>query len=1292
MTVQLKPPSPFPFHRPDEWQRWKRRFEQFREASGLSSESQQRQVCMLLYTMGEEAEDTLMSTKITEDDKKDYAKVIAKFDSFFRVRKNVIFERAMFNRRCQKQDESVEQFITCLYQLSENCAYGELRDEMIRDRIVVGIRDEAMSQKLQLDADLTLESAKKLVRQREAVREQQIQLKNGSQEEQGLPVEAMGSYHGAGVRSKKFNKSARPANKTTESARPQPTTRKKCTRCGRGPHFKQHCPAREAICHRCRKKGHYKSQCFSNVAEATEDSSTELGDTSFLDAVSDERSSTSWNESLLVNGQSVIFKVDTGAEVSVITEETMNRLTRLEQRSTTKRLITANKTPLDVKCEFTACLTYSNRSVEQTLYVVKGIQNNLLGLPAIKALKMLAKVETIQKTILEQYPSLFTGLGTLSGEYKIELKPDAKPFALYTPRNVPFPLREKVQKELGRMESLGVISKVEKPSSWCAGMVVVPKKSGAIRICVDYRPLNENVLREVHPLPTVEENLSKLTGATVFSKLDSNCGFWQIPLEESSRELTTFITPFGRYRFNKLPFGICSAPEHFQRRMSEILAGLEGVIVHIDDVLVYGKTQEEHDERLHGVLKRIASAGGTLNKDKCEFSKDTLTFLGHIVGRQGVSSDPEKTRAIVNMEEPKNLKELRRFMGMANQLGKFSPNLAECSQPLRELLSPRKSWVWGPAQQEAFQNMKEELTKPTVLALYNPNAKTKIRADASAYGLGAVLLQYHEGEDWKPIAYASKSMTETEKRYSQIEKEALALVWACEKFADYVIGKHIELETDHKPLIPLLGKTQLDSLPPRVLRFRLRLTRFDYSIAHVPGMYLYTADTLSRAPIKSVECVYEDDKDVERFVETLVEQLPASKERLEQFRRAQKNDPICSTVIQYTRSGWPASHAIKGVLKKYWGEKEKLSVADDLLLYGTRVVIPESLQYEILMKIHHGHQGIQRCRLRVSSSVWWPGISKQVEDFVRRCPTCMKNTPPPVEPMLQSSLPTHPWEKVGADLFQLKDSTYLIVVDYYSRYMEIQKLTSITSAGVISALKAMFSRHGIPVEFMSDNGPQFASQEMKDFAERYCFSLTTSSPHYPQSNGLAERTVKTVKKLITETDDPYLALLSYRATPLPWCGLSPAELLMGRRIRTDVPQIKKYLTPDWPHLKDFPEKDKQYKLQQKKYYDQRHRTSTAVELPEGTPVWVSTQDSQSPGTVSQQLQSPRSYIVGTPTGQVRRNRRHLRVRSENATSESPEEAESPSNNGDSTESRDTRVIRTRSQTGTVVRPPDRFSN
>ena len=200
----------------------------------------------------------------------------------------------------------------------------------------------------------------------------------------------------------------------------------------------------------------------------------------------------------------------------------------------------------------------------QPIFVVKRLQHNLLGLPAIQALHVLAQVDGISTPIPEQYSTLFKGLGTLKGNSNtIQLKPDAEPFALFTPRNVPLTLRKKVQDELSRMESLSVISRVEKPTPWCAGMVVVPKKSSAVCICVDFRPLNDNILREVHPLPKVDETLAQV-GATVFSKLDANCGFLQIPLEEQSRSLTTFITLFGCYCFNKLPFGISSVPEHFQ--------------------------------------------------------------------------------------------------------------------------------------------------------------------------------------------------------------------------------------------------------------------------------------------------------------------------------------------------------------------------------------------------------------------------------------------------------------------------------------------------------------------------------------------------------------------------------------------------------------------------------------------------------------------------------------------------------------------------------------------------------
>ena len=482
------------------------------------------------------------------------------------------------------------------------------------------------------------------------------------------------------------------------------------------------------------------------------------------------------------------------------------------------------------------------------MYVVTGLKTNLLGLPAITALNLAARIETtahedIDKDIRKQFPMVFKGLGNLGEEFITKLKPEATPHALFTPRHVPLPLRPQVEEELQRMESLGVISKVDKPTQWCAGMAVVPKKNGKVRICVDLKPLNENVLREVHPMPKVDETLAQLTGAKVFSKLDANSGFWQIPLSESSRPLTTFITPIGRYYFHKLPFGISSAPEHFQKRMSAILSGLEGVVCQMDDVLVFGRDQTEHDTRLTAILKRIESAGATLNPDKCKFSRKTLKFLGHILDEDGIRADPEKTTAIREMKPPTNISEIRRFMGMVNQLGKFSKNLATLTQPLRELLNKKQAWIWVPSQEQAFTEVKEELSKATILALFDVQKESKIWADASAYGLGAVLLQRTDS-DWKPVAYASRSLSETKCRYAQIEKEALAITWACEKFSVYVLGKRFLIETDHKPLVPLLGLKHLDSLPPRILRFRLRLTRFDYTIEHIPGKYLYTAYTL----------------------------------------------------------------------------------------------------------------------------------------------------------------------------------------------------------------------------------------------------------------------------------------------------------------------------------------------------------------------------------------------------------------------------------------------------------------
>ena len=251
-----------------------------------------------------------------------------------------------------------------------------------------------------------------------------------------------------------------------------------------------------------------------------------------------------------------------------------------------------------------------------------------------------------------------------------------------------------------------------------------------------------------------------------------------------------------------------------------MLAGILGIVCHVDDVLIFGENKKEHDERLTTALQAIQRAGLTLNRAKCQFNKSCISFLGHIIDSHGISQDPQNTKAITDMSSPTTVTQLRRFLGMVNQMNRFSPHLAQLSQPLRELLSSKKTWIWGPAQQETFEKLKSEIATPRVLAHYDVTADTKISADASSYGLGAVLLQ-SQSDTWKPVAFTSRSLTDTERTYAQIEKEALALTWACERFSEYVLGKQIHLETDHKPLVPILGNKSLDTLPPQVLCFWL---------------------------------------------------------------------------------------------------------------------------------------------------------------------------------------------------------------------------------------------------------------------------------------------------------------------------------------------------------------------------------------------------------------------------------------------------------------------------------------
>ena len=403
-----------------------------------------------------------------------------------------------------------------------------------------------------------------------------------------------------------------------------------------------------------------------------------------------------WTAKIYVGSQEATFKIDTGAEVTAISEKLYKSLRSPALQKPNKLLKGPGQHPLQVVGQFEEMLHHGQNSSQQQIFVIKDLKSNLLGLPAITALNLAVRLDNTYTSLVEDsFPAVFKGLGNLGEPYTIKLKDNAVPYALCTPRTIPLPLLDKVEQELTKMESQGVISQVNQPTSWCTGMVAVPKKSGAIRICVDLKRLNQSVMREVDPLPKVDNTLAKLSGAKIFSKVDANSGFWQIPLSHKSHLLTTFITQFGRYCFNKLPFGISSAPEHFQKRMSNILKGINGVVCQMDDVLMFGSTKEEHDARLTDVLKRIANAGVTLNRDKCLFGQEKINFLDHVIDKTGISPNLDKISAILQMKEPTSITEVRRFMGMVNQLGKFSPRIATISQPLRELLSKQTAWTWG---------------------------------------------------------------------------------------------------------------------------------------------------------------------------------------------------------------------------------------------------------------------------------------------------------------------------------------------------------------------------------------------------------------------------------------------------------------------------------------------------------------------------------------------------------------------------------------------------------------------
>ena len=609
--------------------------------------------------------------------------------------------------------------------------------------------------------------------------------------------------------------------------------------------------------------------------------------------------------------------------------------------------------------------------------------------------------------------------------------------------------------------------------------------------------------------------------------------------------------------------------------------------------------------------------------------------MGHVVSEAGLSPDPSKVRAIVDMPLPEDKRAVLRFLNIVKYQAKFIPRESHITDPLRALLKEDAVWCWTQEHTNAVNELKTILSSLPVLRFYDVNKPVTLQSDASKSGLGACLLQ--EGQI---VAYASRALVGPELHYAQLEKELLAVVFATSRFHQYIYGKEIEAQTDHKPL-EIIMKKPIGNATAGVQRMMLKLQRYEINLSYVPGKLLYVADALSRAYIDS-EPDRELIDDVEIMVHSVTKNFPASTGRLEQIRSATADDVTLQRLLQVVMNGWPESRtAVPEDVRPYWNMRDEMSADDGLVFAGERIVIPESMRSDMLEVLHEPHMGMEKTKSRARSAIFWPGMSKAIEDTVSRCKTCLQFARSnQKEPMIAHKIPDGPFRKVAMDIMSFKGRDYLVVVDYYSKYPELALLENKTSECVISHVKSISARHGIPEEIVADNQP-FGSYNFRQFAENWGITVTTSSPTYAQSNGQAERAVQTLKSLLKKADeegrDPYIAMLEYRNTPISGLRYVPAQLAMSRLLRSKLPTTKAVLEPRVVNAKqDLTDRQTRFKQ------DYDHGATSLKPLKPGDVVRVQRKWGWDPAIVQRTHESPRSYVIQHEGGELRRNRRHLR--------------------------------------------------
>ena len=790
------------------------------------------------------------------------------------------------------------------------------------------------------------------------------------------------------------------------------------------------------------------------------------------------------------------------------------------------------------------------------------------------------KISLAKSQLLKEYADVFAAhhaLKPMEGPpVRIHLQKNAKPHSVSVARNIPVAWKDTVKKEIDDMVLRGIIEPVgDVPSDWCSPLVIVPKQNGQPRVCVDYTMLNKQVHRPLYPLRTPKDAVSSIPAeARIFTTLDAANGYWQLPLDEDSQMLTTFITPWGRFKFLRTPMGLNSTGDSYCRRGDIALDGIDNISKVVDDIIIADSSLDDHIARVRSVLERCRQHGITLRPEKFHFAQSRVKYCGYVISPDGKEVDPDKLAAIANFPTPSNITDLRSFMGLVQQLSDFTPDIAREAETLRGLLQPKNVFNWTQTHEDAFNAMKDALLKVHSLAHFDPTLPTALLTDAARLkGVAYALMQQHDGK-WKVVQCGSRFLSDTESRYAVVELELLAIVWALKKCRPFLMGlPHFEIVTDHKPLVPILNDYTLDAVENlRLQRLKEKTTMYSFKAVWRRGKQHAIPDALSRAPVSAPTA---DDVAVVQSLELHVNAISqASDLQLTHLREVAKADPEYSALVQMVTEGFPSQKSsIPACLLPYWKVKDGMCVDDGIVLKGAQLVIPQKARRDVLDRLHDAHQGIERTKRRARQIVWWPGISADITNTVRSCRMCQERLPSHQrEPLMTDPRPTRVFEEVAADIFSHAGRSFLAYVDRLSGWPVVHVFPSgdTTARQVIRALRQNFVMLGVPVTLRSDGGPQFSGRHFMDFMRRWGVNHKMSSPHFPQSNGLAEAAVKSLKRLVAKTtiggniDDEKFdrGLLELRNCPRQ-DGRSPAQVVLGHPLRSCVPAHHRSFAPEW---------------------------------------------------------------------------------------------------------------------------------